>query len=98
MFGMIIINTALNRIKDFKNNFATLTLTINSCCDIKYVLAFGVYKITKGTLDDSAIAYCNMVIDGKGWIVIKRKDMQFSEFQHKLKRDLETSTQSCGMN
>ena len=59
-------------IRDFKTNCTTSMVTIDSRCDFKTFLASGVYKINKGTFDKDAMAYCDMVTDRGGWIVIQR--------------------------
>ena len=73
-----------NLIKDFKNNCTTSMVIIGNCCDVKTLqapglysdlktsLASGVYKISKGTFDSYANAYCDMLTDHGGWMVIQR--------------------------
>ena len=61
-----------NLIRDFRNNCTASNVTIKSCCDLKTLLGSGVYKINKGAFDKDALAYCDMVTAGGGWMVIQR--------------------------
>ena len=61
-----------NLIKSFKNNCNMSVVTIISCCDLKSFMASGVVKLKKGSFDNSVHAYCDMVTDNGGWIVIQR--------------------------
>ena len=62
-----------NLIMDFKDNKCNISMvTINNCCDLKAFLASGVFKLRKGSFDNSVYVYCDMVTDSGGWIVIQR--------------------------
>jgi len=51
-------------------------VAINSCCELKIFsptyAPSGVYKMSKGSFDNSVDAYCDMTTKDGGWIVIQR--------------------------
>ena len=54
-------------IEDFNaKNCTTTMVTISNCCDFKNILASGVFKLNKGSFDNSVDVYCDMTTDKGG--------------------------------
>ena len=60
-----------NLLRVFKNK-----CIIKNCCEVKFISAdygsSGVYRISRGVFGSEFNVYCDLVIDGGGWIVIQR--------------------------
>ena len=69
-----------NLLQNFTEKCTPSMLTIASCCELKIFSSnyaqSAVYKMSKGSFDNSVNVYCDMSTDGGEWIVIQR---QFSK-------------------
>ena len=71
-----------NLYQNFTDKCAPSMVTIKSCCELKIFSTdyapSGVYKMSKGSFDNTVKVYCDMVTKEGGWIVIQRnkKDSQ----------------------
>ena len=66
-----------NLYQNFRDKCNPSMLTIKSCCELVKIFLIdyvpsGVYKMSKGSFDNSVEAYCDMITDSGGWIVIQR--------------------------
>ena len=75
---MLLVNTygmenyCSSLIRDYKTNCTSTLFHIDSCCELRTLIASGVYKTSRGTFDKTADTYCDMATGGGGWIVIQR--------------------------
>ena len=71
-----------NLYQNFTDKCTPSMVTIKSCCELKIFSTdyapSGVYKMSKGSFDNTVKVYCDMVTKEGGWIVIQRnkKDSQ----------------------
>ena len=65
-----------NLYQNFTDKCAPSMVTIKSCCELKIFSTdyapSGVYKMSKGSFDNTVKVYCDMVTKERGWIVIQR--------------------------
>ena len=65
-----------NLYQNFTDKCTPSMVTIKSCCDLRIFSTdyapSGVYKLSKGSFDNSVKVYCDMITDEGGWIVIQR--------------------------
>ena len=84
---MLLVNThddhyCDNLYQNFTGKCTPSMVTIKSCCELKIFSTdyapSGVYKMSKGSFDNTVKVYCDMVTKEGGWIVIQRnkKDSQ----------------------
>jgi len=70
-----------NLYKSFKQKCDPTMITITSCCDVLKTFSpqyakSGVYKLSKGTFDNSVNIHCDMNTTGGGWTVIQRNKVR----------------------
>ena len=65
-----------NLYQNFTNKCTPSMVTIKSCCELKVFSTdyapSGLYKMSKGSFDNSVKVYCDMVTKEGGWIIIQR--------------------------
>ena len=71
-----------NLYQNFTDKCTPSMVTIKSCCELKIFSTdyapSGVYKMSKGSFDNSVKVYCDMVTKEGGWIVIQRNKQDSS--------------------
>ena len=77
-----------NLYQNFTDKCTPSMVTIKSCCELKIFSTdyapSGVYKMSKGSFDNTVDVYCNMVTKEGGWIVTQRNKKNNSQVNFNL--------------